>query len=172
MHIRFGPGPGRTAKVAVRGRSDIPPAAPHTETIKCGSLKGEVAISEKPTGYTYFSKHRNSFRPPWINSRGPTTGIPSRPSASTTAGRSNSLPPRTSSRWIPTRMSPAWVLTSPTHPSRLPSRKRSGGHQPRQTPPRSVMAACNCSRRCSRGPSSSTSSGAPAAGMTSNRPPR
>ena len=35
-----------------------------------------------------------------------------------------------------------------------------------------VIAACNCSRRCSRGPSSSTSSGAPAVGMTSNRPSR
>jgi hypothetical protein len=35
-----------------------------------------------------------------------------------------------------------------------------------------VIAACNCSRRCARGPSSSTSRGAPAAGITSNRPSR
>ena len=72
MHIRWGPGPGRTANVAVRGRADIPPAAPHTETISCGSLKGQVAISEKPTGYTSASKNRNNSRPPWTNSRGPT----------------------------------------------------------------------------------------------------
>jgi WhiB family redox-sensing transcriptional regulator len=37
---------------------------------------------------------------------------------------------------------------------------------------RALIADCNCSSRCSRGPTSSTSSGAFSAGSTPNRPSR
>ena len=62
-------GPDR--HVCRRRRADIPPAAPRTETIRCGSLKGQLASSENPTGYASPVKTETNSRPPWTKSRGP-----------------------------------------------------------------------------------------------------